>query len=419
MPTLSKLPGEVLTEILRRLPDWQSLMAASLTCQRLHSYIQSYQPIAADIVEAEVGESLLPYLIVASLGASLPRPFEKAWFLISHLYDKPEAIMVAYRAMSPRGILRMGHFHEYVCLLTHEWASDSWTHMNMHDKKIRALFKFRESRRPTMVDAEIKMSKAEKIRWARAIYRFEILVHFFRSGDVAQRTIAKLRHAYLAKHPAWELEQITAVIDFLDYRLLYATYETTAKYEDLAGKDAYDLRVGPHKPNRQTWGLSFLRRVELAKSIEDQRDILATGLEKGSAQPANSMQHYQEAVARNAAVPPQLYHFHTGEMEAMILAETNKGNVDVGPYTCWRQSHAALSGCNWASTRENQSLRMIAYVFWDQERIQTWDLKVLCGWLKDNDFIRPDPKDSKETTSLSKPTMTPRWARVLRDFRSI
>jgi peptidoglycan/xylan/chitin deacetylase (PgdA/CDA1 family) len=97
-------------------------------------------------------------LVVAHLGASLPRPFERVLFLIGNLYEHPEIIRAVYQKMSLNEIRRMGRFHGYVCSLVHEWASDSWAHMNVHDHTYRRLFNFRRSRIPTVVHVEIELS---------------------------------------------------------------------------------------------------------------------------------------------------------------------------------------------------------------------------------------------------------------------
>ncbi|CAH0027671.1 unnamed protein product [Clonostachys rhizophaga] len=384
MPTLVTLPVEVIAEILRKLPDRESLTAASLTYRTLNSCIEAHRFITADVTEADVGEALLSYLTVAYLGASLPRPFERASFLISNLYEAPEIIRAEYQNMPLNEIRRIGRFHDYVCSLVHEWASDSWTHMN-----------------------------GEKFRWLRAVYRFEIFVHFFRVRGVVEPTLAELRDSFLARHPPWELEQFAAVHDFLKERLIYSTLKTVGRYR--AGA------FGPYEANWKTWlsqGLDFLRRVEQAESNEDQRDILVTGLANGTAQPRNSIIDYQMGVAERM-LDSALPYFSEGQIEAMIPAATRNDDTDEGPYTAWRLAHTGTHDYRWVANPEKETLRMIGYVFWDRDRIERWDLEALCGWLKDgaDSISTPSDQESTETTWPSMPNFPTTWAQVLRGRR--
>ncbi|CAH0057761.1 unnamed protein product, partial [Clonostachys solani] len=113
-----------------------------------------------------------------------------------------------------------------------------------------------------------------------------------------------------------------------------------------------------------------------------------------------------------------LPYFSEAQIEAMVPAASKKDDDDEGPYTAWRRAYTGIHFYRWFLNPEKETLRMIGYVFWDLDRIEIWDLKALCAWLKDVSPVSRHFRELQEMTSLSLPKMVPRWARVLKVRRS-
>lgn len=204
--SLTTLPLELRQKILCYL-DISSLQAVSNTCSSLYCALSgSKQLLAKAALLNEFDEALLPetYLLLQSMQM---KPWSEA--AVKSLLDGHENATIetyAHLSWSLTDIYALGILNQHIKNFAADFASSALSAMNPNSEN--------ESTRQ-------QLSATENRRIERAFIRFELYCRLFGKDMEYGKEIKSVEQVdiFLVKLPAWEIEQLACVHDYLFRRI--------------------------------------------------------------------------------------------------------------------------------------------------------------------------------------------------------
>lgn len=208
MTSITKLPCEVMTSVMRNLGSVRFLLPCLLTCRYFYSCFKENPGVAADILEQQVTPALVPYSVAVLESWHLrPRTGTLIRKLLEALYMEPSKLRSRLRTVSVPLLIKLETLHEAIHSMTTQFSNNAWAHILLDQ----------ESRTPH----NLSLSPTEYYRFCRAFYRFELYCNLFRSSMPSN--IASFseddREWFFSQHAPWENEQLGSAHDFLELQL--------------------------------------------------------------------------------------------------------------------------------------------------------------------------------------------------------
>ncbi|PYH33910.1 uncharacterized protein BO87DRAFT_58757 [Aspergillus neoniger CBS 115656] len=212
-PSLCALPVELIQAILCNLPDLESLKSAQLTHSALYfAFIGAESQILKQILAQKIPTALLPDAFFAFDASTV----EGVW-----TQDEVHSIIYRHRTrqisssfpLSPQSTFKITELYRWV------------RHFTRHFLRQAIADPMQGRTHPPM--PLYQPTSSEECRVARALYRFEIHRHLFRMREpyanyskCSPDFLISDQWGYYFRHfPAWELEQILSVSEYLFRRV--------------------------------------------------------------------------------------------------------------------------------------------------------------------------------------------------------
>lgn len=207
MSSITKLPCEVMTSVMRELGNIRFLLPCLLTCRYFYSCFKADLHLAADILEQQLTPALVPYAIAVLEASQLnPRTGPLVLELLKTFIKEPSKLRSQFRTLPVPLLVKMGKLHDPIQSLATQFADHAWAHI-INDQG-------------SQTDRNICLSPTENYRFCRAFYKFELFCNLFRStmptGFVSVSD--EERRWFFAQYGPWENEQLASVHDFLELK---------------------------------------------------------------------------------------------------------------------------------------------------------------------------------------------------------
>lgn len=204
---MTNIPCELVSSILRRLDDFETLTSALLTCHHIYSSFMQIPGTELAILRRKIAPELLPYA-VASLEASRlePSPGDESSIrsLLDLLYDEPSQLVATTASMHLELLRSMSRKHDWVTTLALSYAAGAKIHLSSDI---------------TTSPETIDLSPSEYSRFCRAFYRVDLFYVLF--GAVGNfNGLSGTGNLLFHRHPPWENEQLGCVHDFVEAKFL-------------------------------------------------------------------------------------------------------------------------------------------------------------------------------------------------------
>ncbi|KAI0897554.1 hypothetical protein F4806DRAFT_462652 [Annulohypoxylon nitens] len=373
MATFTTIPCEIMISILRELGNVRFLLPSLLTCRHVYSCFKENPGVAAEILQRQIPQVVIPYSI-AVLEASHLSPRDKTLVheLLETLYTQPSKFTERLRTMPVPLLTKMGHIHGVVHDLATDFASSAWTRLS---KDIGS-----------KVAGCLILSPSESLRFCRAFYRVELYFRLFRCRN-SLTTIPFHEHRFFSNQPPWEKEQLASVQDFLELKLSKASHDVLAHDVEFGELGIDYITTGDNNHFRQLWlsqGVDFIHRLMGENSYDGKKALLKSAFATGKVDLYEALMSPLE-MDLNDDVPLSDY---TDEGLAALFpsTESQDQDTDKGPFEAWRMAFNHWPRSAWVMLSNNSGLRERAYVFWDLDRIETY------GMLK---LFENTPEDSE------------------------
>ncbi|OHF03668.1 hypothetical protein CORC01_00987 [Colletotrichum orchidophilum] len=374
---ITHLPCEVITEILSQLDNVRYLKASLLSCRLFHDAYTQRPSLAKRIIRNQIPKQLLPHAI-ALTDARRVVMSESTHKVFGFAHEDVDALTSHFQKFSLPQLMVMGRTYDLIVDFASDFAAKAWTTTTLRDI-------------PSTKSSSnhLLLSPKEWLRFCRCFYRIELyygLLTDFGFGEENKRSVhmkqstreievggkeiafdlddqmhaSRRMLAYLAP---WEIEQLGAAVEYLGQRLITAAKEVLA-HDIVMG--VYKADYGPCDRGDimlQKWlcqGIQYLRKIETAPYAAKCR-LLQPGID---------------------IIPPSLlqelsiYHIENGESHHdtklnTSLKGTNMEDIDAdeGP----RKSLDCIAPRT-VMNPECEGFRETAYVFWDQERLEQYNL---------------------------------------------
>lgn len=199
MTSITDLPLEVISSILRELDGVSSLPSALLACKHFFNAFSADRKLAYDILRRCIGSESLPYAVANFEASRLPQPCDKASAkdLLDRLFERPAQLAEHAKAMGIGELVKIGNLHDIVNSLATDFMCEAWSLLGQ---------------------ADLILSSSEYTRVCRAFHRVELFFSLFRKDDRDFGTENE-RQLFMKRYSPWVVEQIGCVYDYLEKRL--------------------------------------------------------------------------------------------------------------------------------------------------------------------------------------------------------
>ncbi|EHK16882.1 uncharacterized protein TRIVIDRAFT_206460 [Trichoderma virens Gv29-8] len=359
MASITKLPCEVITSVMRDLGNIRFLLPCLLTCRHFYACYRENPSVAADILQQQVTLALVPYSIAVLEASHLnPRTGVAVRELLKMLYTEPSRLANRLRTMPVPLFMKMGHMHDAIHDLASQYSSHAWTQIS--------------NGQPMQAFSGLSLSRTEYYRFCRAFYRVELYFSLFRNSTSSN--IASFsdddREWFFSQHAPWENEQLSGAHDFLELKISKASYDILAHDVELGELGIDYLTPGGDNGWRQ---LFALLKSSFGAGRADLYDALTNP-------PGEDL---------DDGIPLSEY---TDEDLDTLFSISHSEDANKGPFQAWRMAFNDLPRRAWAMLTNNAGLRERAYVFWDVERLER------CGLLS----LFEDVSEDSELLSANK-----------------
>ncbi|KAL7952235.1 hypothetical protein V8C34DRAFT_319219 [Trichoderma compactum] len=333
MTSITKLPCEVMTSVMRNLGSVRFLLPCLLTCRYFYSCFKENPGVAADILEHRL------------------------------------------KTLSVALLTKLGTLHEAVHSMTTQFSKNAWAHI-LNDQG---------SRTPH----SLSLSPTEYYRFCRAFYRFELYCNLFRSSMPSN--IASFseddRVWFFAQHAPWENEQLGNAHDFLELQLFKDVLAHDVEFSEW-GVDY--LTVGSDNDWRQLWlsqGIYPMYKMVNETSYEAKKALLGSPNRVTSADLFDALTILSEEDLDDDGPLAE----YTNEELETLYPTSHAQDTDKGPFEAWRVAFNCLPRSDWSMLANNSGLRERAYVLWDLDRLKRCDLLELFeNTPNDSEFLKAD-----------------------------
>ncbi|KAF3074796.1 hypothetical protein CFAM422_003079 [Trichoderma lentiforme] len=362
MTSITKLPCEVMTSIMRELGNIRFLLPCLLTCRYFYACFKADLHLAADILEQQLTPALVPYAIAVLEASQLnPRTGIAVRELLETFIKEPSKLRSQFRTLSVPLLVKIGRLHDPIQSLATQFANNAWAHI-INDQG-------------SQTDRNICLSATENYRFCRAFYKFELFCNLFRStmptGFVSVSD--EERRWFFAQYAPWENEQLTSVHDFLELKLSEGSYDVLAHDVEFGTLGIDYLTAGGDNGWRQVWlsqGIDFIYRMTTETSYDAKKALLKSSYGASSAYLYDALTSIPEVDLDDDTPLAQI----TDEDLKTMIPTSNDQDIDKGPFEAWRVAFKDLPRSMWVMLTKNSGLRERAYVFWNLDRLERYDL---------------------------------------------
>ncbi|KXH37414.1 hypothetical protein CSIM01_06182 [Colletotrichum simmondsii] len=372
---ITNLPCEIVAEILGQLDKVEDLKAPLLSSRLFHDAYTQRSRLAQQIVRKQIPRQLLPYA-VALIYAPRARALEFTFNALNLTPEDADTLIFSstcegavastrdFQTFSLPQLMAMEATHELIADFASHFAEKAWTAIS-------------DTTNDTMstksMPSHLDLSQKERLRFCRCFYRVELYHGLFtgyaydeaRNVHVTQGNVSiesgiqfKIRDrlwpgaCILADLAPWDVEQLGAAMEYLRKRFAAAT----------AGPLANDIIEHGYFDAEQ-WlcrGLAYLRDLE-KKSYVDKRDLIhsAPRMLPSDFYLELRLHHYDKSEARHDTKP-------NASWQELKLSNIDGDEGPRKALDCISPHSVMYYGF--------EGLRKRAYVFWDQERLEKYDL---------------------------------------------
>ncbi|KAI0385684.1 hypothetical protein F5Y04DRAFT_276208 [Hypomontagnella monticulosa] len=366
MPTLTKLPCEIVVAVLKEL-DFKSLATARLVCRYINSSFKQCRGIEAAILRHHITPALLPYAAVIMEMSLLPKPcpYNQARDLLDTHYNNPDQLVDRMGTMPWSTLQETIEMYDVIHEFSNAFAKRAWSRINRGY--------------PDTAPADWVLSPDEHFRFCRAFYRVELFYNLFHCGRSPAATPA-FRDAVMGRffpgHSPWENEQLGCVAVFLEEsfadRSLQIALENLRYDGDIYNYvDAY--RGSDYMQRWLSRGIKFLHKLVNSSRFDAENIMSGDGFVRRSVNFALVLRE----VFRHNHDTTALRDCSEEALQSLIPDHINE-DTDKGPHEAWRLAHIEFPRISWIMKKENHWLRCRAYVLWDEDRMQNNDLFEMC-----------------------------------------
>ncbi|KAK4120111.1 hypothetical protein N657DRAFT_649458 [Parathielavia appendiculata] len=363
MLLITQLPCEIIAEILRNLDHLRFLSPALLTCRHFYTSFKEYHGIEISILRHQVTPALLPHAVAVVEASRLPRRrvFTSSFrCLLDELYERPARLVDRLPTFPTTLIWKISRTHDVI----HAFATDFAT------RALDCIAPGAASAGPCTV---VALSPLEYFRFRRAFYRVELFYTLFQDSLFRKN----MDNWFFSRHPFWENEQIGCVHEYLLARFAEASRDIVA-HDVFFGEISIDYLTPGEDDRYHTWlsqGVEFVYNLTVADSYDAKHSMLQSALD--------SRPRCVNLLEALVAFLDGLYLPDGNNMEQLSEEELRsftpghaydpaQDDIDRGPYESWRHTRADLRLETSLMHADDGWLRERAYVFWDQDRVQTY-----------------------------------------------
>ncbi|KAI1658971.1 hypothetical protein F4813DRAFT_355275 [Daldinia decipiens] len=221
------------------------------------------------------------------------------------------------------------------------------------------------------------LSSSEYLRFCRAFYRVELYFCLFRCRN-SLGSVPFHEHRFFSNLPPWEKEQLASVQDFLELKLSQSSHDVLAHDVEFGELEIDYITTGDNNHFRQLWlsqGVDFIHRLMSESSYNSKKALLKSAFVAGKVDLYEALISPPETDL-NDDVP--LSDYADEDLAALFPpTESQDKDSDKGPFEAWRVAFNPLPRSAWVMLTNNYGLRERAYVFWDLDRIETYDMMKL------------------------------------------
>ncbi|KAI1423574.1 hypothetical protein F5Y12DRAFT_798269 [Xylaria sp. FL1777] len=207
MPTITRLPCEVVACIFQKFDHIHCLLPSILTCRHFYSSYKESPSLALDILHCQIGQALLPYSIALFEASRMTRTRSSIQKLLDTLYNEPAVLPQRLLDIPLSGLIEMGDTHDLVKNFVDAFASDAWSLVLSH------IPDHGHGQADSLV-----LSPTGRFRFYLAFYRVELFMRLFRddSTQVLGTFEDEQVDMFLSRPPPWVNEQLGCVHDYIE-----------------------------------------------------------------------------------------------------------------------------------------------------------------------------------------------------------
>ncbi|KAF7156289.1 hypothetical protein CNMCM5623_009682 [Aspergillus felis] len=384
-PSLSfnVLPLECRQQILRDLPDIESLKSAILSHSSLYSAFSNHKtPIILQVIQRQIPRELLAYAVLCSHARNI-EPWTRSKVLdILDLYFNRRPVDSFNWTIG--AALDLVSFHESVTFFTNDYIDNALGLVAPLYFPIHA------------------PSETEWCRVARAFYLQEAINHLFRFRNIEEHWInGRIKSSRLSpsdfrpqerieifysKHAPWEMEQIGAVNEYLYWKIspgmsipCYVSCFCSAHDVEFgycvvyfSDNETWEADMGSqHKRGFLLKGLAVLHQFVARANHNSRLGLISIrNLCCSTWLLINQLECLEIFAAQGFG--GTFYRDLTPEQNAELLGNPFAYDSDCGPKQAWQWAHRDTRCCYLVCSKEHRELRRLGYVMWDNQRLQQW-----------------------------------------------
>ncbi|KAJ3577903.1 hypothetical protein NPX13_g2663 [Xylaria arbuscula] len=284
--------------------------------------------------------------------------------LLDTLYNQPDILTRRLHDIPLTGLIEMEVTHHLVKDFADAFASDAWSLLLSHSP-------FQgQGRSDSFV-----LSPMEQFRFYRAFYRVELFLRLFRGDSTQLWSFLEDEQVgiFLSRHPPWVNEQLGCVHDYIEKRFSQASHDVLAHDIEFGELNIDYITNGPDNQWKQGWisqGLRFTLKLEQATSHDERAALLSSTLVSGHVK-------LHEALTKSCESDDENYEIleNYSKEEIKTLEPRHDSEEEDGwPFLAWKLGHDHLPREGWVLMTDNAVLRRCAYVLWDTDRIQRYNM---------------------------------------------
>ncbi|KAI0555380.1 hypothetical protein F4679DRAFT_166559 [Xylaria curta] len=364
MTAITRLPCEIIAGIFRQLDHIQSLLPSILTCRHFYLSYKESPSLALDILHHQISPALLPYCIAVLEASRTTRKRSSIQQRLDTLYDEPAVLTRRLHDIPLSGLIEMEVTHDLVKNFADAFALDAWSLLLSH--------------RPVQGQGQsdgLVLSPTEQFRFYRALYRVELFLKLFRGDPTQVSSLFEDEQVdmFLSRHPPWVNEQLGCVHDYIEKRFSQASRDVLAHDIEFGELNIDYITNGPENQWKQRWisqGLRFIQKLEQATSHDEQQTLLSSASVSGQVELHDALTKSCGSDDGNHEI---LENYSEEEIKVLELWQDNEDEDD-GPFIAWKSNHDHLPREAWVLMTDNAALRRGAYVLWDADRIQRYNM---------------------------------------------
>ncbi|KAM5457494.1 hypothetical protein MaudCBS49596_000689 [Microsporum audouinii] len=361
---LLAFPVELQQLVLKSATDIPSLLALTQSCHTLQAAFQDTQSsILHRVLQNELSPQLIheAWVVMGSSRPGIKRDKKFTLELITHYFD--ERGQQKHFQWTVQEALAASRFHKIIQFFASDFAT-------------RALSIKKDSHNASGKSNIYKPpSPTERLRFQRALYRFELYCNLFDVDPRATRLLFDSEEKYelfWSRLAVWEREQFACAHEYL-FRTCIPAYNYFVEYDVYWGEFSreYEYGFSYNNSNIQGYlrrGLNYIYKIAHAQSYEERLPLIDCGLQ-------NECSFLWQGIVYDANLDWPEPFDNIPEEELLWLVNASAScDCDPGPYEAWHWGNPNVDPQIMVQAGNQIPLRKWAYVMWDHDRLLAWDI---------------------------------------------